>query len=69
MAPFALRSTTQFVPPGPNAVTSAAFAADLAEVKALGAATGSTRTADQTQIASFWAENPPLNGTASRARP
>lgn len=60
LAPFVLRTTTQFAPPGPNAVTSAAFAADLAEVKALGAATGSTRTADQTQVALFWAENPPL---------
>jgi membrane-associated phospholipid phosphatase len=60
IAPFVVRSTTQFAPPGPNAVTSAAFMADLAEVKALGAATGSTRTADQTQIGTFWLENPPL---------
>ncbi len=60
ITPFVVRSTTQFVPPGPNAVTSAAFTADLADVKALGAATGSTRTADQTQQALFWAENPPL---------
>ncbi len=60
MATFVLRSTTQFVPPGPNPVTSAAFMTDLAEVKALGAATGSARTADQSQIGTFWLENPPL---------
>ena len=60
LTPFVLRSTTQFVPPGQNAVTSAAFQADLAEVKALGAAVGSTRTTDQTQIARFWSENSPL---------
>jgi len=36
----------------------------IAEVKALGAATGSTRTADQTQIGQFW--NPPIWATWNR---
>jgi membrane-associated phospholipid phosphatase len=39
-------------------VTSAKYAAAINEVKALGAAEGSTRTADQTQIGLFW--NPPI---------
>lgn len=60
MQTFVLKSTTQFTAPGPYAPSSAAFQTDLAEVKALGAAVGSTRTADQSQIALFWAENSPL---------
>ena len=43
-------------PPGPPTLDSAQWAADYNEVKALGAAVGSTRTADQTQIALFWAD-------------
>ena len=46
--------------PGPYSPTSPEFAAELAEVKSLGAATGSTRTADQTVLATFFSENSPL---------
>ena len=60
MTPFVVRTTTQFAPPGPYDPASAAFAADLAEVRALGATTGSTRTADQTEMADFFSENSPL---------
>ncbi|MEQ1844318.1 MAG: Ig-like domain-containing protein, partial [Nitrospira sp.] len=56
LTPFALTSPDQFQPAGPPALDSAAYAAALNEVKALGSATGSTRTADQTQIARFWAD-------------
>jgi len=56
LTPFALTSPGQFRPAGPPALDSAAYAAALNEVKALGSATGSTRTADQTQIARFWAD-------------
>ena len=56
--PFTLLSTSQFRTAGPNAVTSAAYAADYAEVKALGAATGSSRTAEQTALATFYIPNP-----------
>jgi hypothetical protein len=41
---------------GPPALTSAQYATDLNEVKSLGAANSSTRTADQTNIARFWAD-------------
>ena len=44
--------------------TSPKYAAALDEVRALGAATGSTRTADQTQIGLFW--NPPIWATWNR---
>jgi membrane-associated phospholipid phosphatase len=60
--PFALKSGNQFRPAGPPAVDSAAFADAFNQVKALGAKTGSARTADQTQIAQFWADG---GGTAT----
>ncbi len=56
VTPFALTSGSQFRPGGPPAVNSPAFAADFNEVKALGAANSTTRTADQTLIAQFWAD-------------
>ena len=40
--------------PGPPALTSAAYARDLNEVKALGSATSTTRTPDQTEAAIWW---------------
>src|ERR1043166_192565 len=56
LRPFCMNSSAQFRPPGPPALLSAKYAADVNEVKQLGAATNSTRTADQTQIALFWAD-------------
>jgi hypothetical protein len=54
--PFAVSSPSQFRPPGPPALDSQQYAADYEEVKELGAAVGSTRTEDQTEIALFWAD-------------
>src|SRR5213083_813814 len=54
--PFAMSSSSQFRPPGPPSLDSQQYAADYNEVKELGALLGSTRTADQTQIALFWAD-------------
>jgi PAP2 superfamily len=56
VAPFAMSSSSQFRPPGPPALDSQQYAADYEEVKELGAAVGSTRTEDQTEIALFWAD-------------
>jgi hypothetical protein len=56
VVPFGMSSGSQFRPLGPPALDSEQYAADYNEVKALGAALGSTRTADQTQIALFWAD-------------
>ncbi len=52
---FSINSSTHFRPVAPPAVGSAEYAASYNEVKVLGAATGSTRTADQTSIAQAWA--------------
>jgi hypothetical protein len=56
--PFSLTTIAQFRAPGPPALTSAAYAADVNETKALGSATSTTRTADQTELARFNTESP-----------
>ena len=53
--PFLMESASQFRSDGPNALASDAYAADFAEVKAVGARSSSTRTADQTEQARYWA--------------
>ena len=57
--PFLVRSASQFGSEGPHALTSEEYARELAEVKSVGSATSTTRTADQTSAARYWAENPP----------
>jgi membrane-associated phospholipid phosphatase len=56
VAPFAMPSSAHFRPLGPPALANAKYAADYNEVKMLGAAVGSTRTAEQSLIAQFWAD-------------
>ena len=56
VTPFAMPASASFRPLGPPALTSARYTVDFNEVKALGAAVGSTRDAEQTQIARFWAD-------------
>jgi len=55
--PFLIPSAAQFGTAGPNEVGSTKYAAEYAQVKALGRATGSTRTANQTEMAIFWADH------------
>ena len=60
--PFGIKSGTQFAPAPPPTMTSAQYAADLNEVKEIGAVNSLTRTADQTQVARLWANvNTPTN--------
>src|SRR6058998_2496214 len=56
VVPFGMSSSSQFRPPGPPSLDSQRYAADYQEVKELGAAVGSTRTEEQTEIALFWAD-------------
>jgi PAP2 superfamily len=58
--PFALKSASQFRPDPPFSLTSEDWARDYNEIKALGPAVGSIRTPEQTDIARFWSDNPPL---------
>ena len=53
--PFTLTSGSQFRPVAPPRLNSTAYADDLNQVLSLGSATSATRTADQTDIAKFWA--------------
>ena len=58
MTPFMLSSPSQFRPAAPPSLDSAAYATALNEVQALGKSDSATRTAEETQIARFWADNP-----------
>jgi membrane-associated phospholipid phosphatase len=60
MTPWVLRRPSQFRLPPPLALTSAEYAADYNELKVMGAFTGSARSADQSELALFWAGNTPL---------
>jgi hypothetical protein len=55
--PLALKSASQFRPDGPNALTSAEYAADLNQVQSLGAVNSTTRTPAQTDLALFWTDH------------
>jgi hypothetical protein len=56
LTPFTMTEHAQFRPPGPPPLASSEWAGAFSEVKALGGATDSTRTAEQTLIALFWAD-------------
>lgn len=58
--PFVLNAASQFRPESPLRLRSEDWARDYNEVKELGAAVGSARTPEQTDIARFWSDNPPL---------
>ena len=59
--PWLMTGPTQFRPGPPPALTSQLWARDYNEIKALGGKSNSRRTAEQTQIASFWeATLPPV---------
>jgi hypothetical protein len=58
--PFALEAAGQFRPEPPPDLASDTWARDYDEVKRLGPSVGSTRTDEQTDIARFWSDSPPL---------
>lgn len=58
VTPLTMESADQFRTEGPLDLTSAEYAAEFNEVKALGAKTGSTRSAAQDSLASFVSANP-----------
>ena len=55
--PFLIDSASQFRPAPPPDLTSAEWATQMNEVKAIGAANSATRTAEQTEVAQFWTTN------------
>jgi vanadium-dependent haloperoxidase-like protein len=58
MEPFSLKSAGQFRSHGPPALSSKRWAREYNEVKEIGSSTSTTRTAEQTLAARFWAEPP-----------
>jgi PAP2 superfamily len=52
--PFIVPSAEMLRTDGPNPLSSAAYAEDFNEVKAVGSRTSTTRTADQTEAAIWW---------------
>jgi hypothetical protein len=52
--PFALRRASQFRPPPPAPLGSAAYLATLKQVQSLGQNSSATRTPEETTIATFW---------------
>jgi hypothetical protein len=57
VTPLLVHSATQFGPPPPPALTSAAYTRDFTEVKAYGSKDSTARTADQTATALFFSGN------------
>ena len=57
VTPFLIPDASAFATPGPLPLGSAAYAAEFQQVKSLGRATSTTRTADQTAMAYFWADH------------
>jgi hypothetical protein len=66
--PFLVSSASQFRTAGPLPLDSAAYAADLNEVKSIGALNSATRTAAQTHVAAFWQTSPTANYNALARR-
>jgi hypothetical protein len=58
VVPLTLKGPDQFPTEGPPPITSAQYAAEFNEVKALGAQVGSSRTEAQTLMAGFYTANP-----------
>ena len=62
LRPFAVLSQSQFRADGPPNLSSAQWADDYNETKLFGAATGSARTQEQTDIGLFYTDNPGAYG-------
>jgi hypothetical protein len=57
--PFLIEHASQFRSKGPYKLKRPRYAREFNEVKSVGSLTSTTRTADQTHAALYWAENPP----------
>jgi len=55
--PFVLKRASEFRPPAPPPLNSRAYAQTVQQVESLGQSNSTTRTPDQTTIATFWGGN------------
>lgn len=58
LQPWAMTAADQFAPPGPPSLSSQTWSNAYNETKSLGRLDSSVRTAEQTQVARFWADGP-----------
>jgi hypothetical protein len=58
VTPFVLRSGSQFRPEAPPALDTEVYARDYNEIKLIGVKSGSSRSAEQSDIATFWRASP-----------
>jgi hypothetical protein len=58
ITPFTYKDASRYRPDGPNPMTSSAYYEDFVETRDLGRADSTVRTAEQTDVAYFWAEHP-----------
>jgi len=58
VTPWVLRNSSQFRLPPPPSLRSRRYARDYNEIKEIGVSNSATRTAEQTQIATFWLGSP-----------
>jgi hypothetical protein len=65
--PFLIEDPKRYGTRGPDALTSRRYTRDFDEIKAIGSLNSTTRTADQTDQARFWAEGPQPWTRAARA--
>ena len=56
--PFTYADASAFRPAGPDPLTSSAYVEDFEETRDYGRSTSAVRSAEQTDIAFFWSENP-----------
>jgi hypothetical protein len=56
--PFTFVDVSRLRPAGPRAMTSTAYAEDFAETRDFGRIDSAVRSAEQTDVAYFWSENP-----------
>jgi len=61
ITPFTLARADVFRPDGPHPSESRAYARDFVETRDFGGAASTVRSAEQTDVAWFWAENPYLH--------
>jgi hypothetical protein len=66
VTPFLILTQSQFKTDGPYDLASRKYAREFDEVKRLGSATSTERSADQTDAALFWAEGPMIITRAVR---
>lgn len=66
VTPFAMTGPAQFRTTAPPPLAGADYAADLNEVKSLGAMNSAARTPEQTEIARFWVDMPGTITTVGR---